>query len=253
MIKDWIRFEKIEKDKNGYLIEYNPVFTGDSFAILNITFYEYFKPEKAIEIIENEFKIWTTKYPTPLMVFSENESQNPIDYQKITNNNYLIGYPLKNNKFKMVWGEIDENEFAQFDLSKESLFALYSGLNYKTLADVKKEQKDKANGLKIFRFSMVLWFCVIPGLIAIFGWANPIVSVIALLYSLYMASQKMLKILGKKNKSEKEKEKEKKDMLKRHHHYHCMLNPQGFERLKLENFEKQHKENLQQKIESLSS
>ena len=253
MIEYWIRFDSIEKDREGYFLTYSPVFSGQPFATLTLTFYENTTPSEAVKLVEYEFDYWVNKYRTPLMAFIKDETKNGINYQSFTDNDYLIGYPLTADKIKKVWGQIDESEFEAFDLSNDKLKLIYSGLEYRTRSDADQEIKEQAKGFKLFRYASILWFCVIPALIAWLGWSNPTVSLIAFFYSLYLAYREYLKIQGRLKKSEREKVKEEDSRLKEHHHYHCKLNPEGFARLKLENFKKKQNQELKNKIESLRS
>ncbi len=54
-------------------------------------------------------------------------------------------------------------------------------------------------------------------------------------------------------KSKAEVQKEAEEARMRHHHYHCERNPEGFQRLKLENFERWAREDIQNEAKNLSS
>jgi hypothetical protein len=56
---------------------------------------------------------------------------------------------------------------------------------------------------------------------------------------------------GRWKKSAKEIANDAEDLRIRHHHYHCERNPQGFLRLKHENFQKENKERTQKEAESI--
>ena len=76
-------------------------------------------------------------------------------------------------------------------------------------------------------------------------------SLIALFYSIYKAIQKLLELTGKWPKSKRKKEKEQEELLKNHYYYHCQMNPEGFQKLKNENFENMSKEDIKKEAESL--
>ena len=98
-----------------------------------------------------------------------------------------------------------------------------------------------------------MWFSIIPSLIAYYGWANPVVSFLALVYSLYVALRKGGEITGHIRPTKKALKKAEEEREKAHHHYHCKRNPDAFLKLKQENFKKDSEERLKNKIEELRS
>ena len=253
MIKKWIRFETVEEDRDGYFVSYSPVFSGEPLATLTVTFYKDIETKRAISILEKEFESWISRYPTPLMGFIRNETDKKIDHITLTGNNYLIGYPAKDGTITKAWDEMGESEYNDFDLSDEKLKSIYSDLSIRTNKDAELERQKSINTAKIIRYSTILWYCIIPALIAWLGWSNPLVSLIALIYSLYMAFKEYLRLTGQLKKTQRQEEKDEDKRLKEHHHYHCKINPSGFERLKVENFEMLHKQRLTEKIEKLQN
>ncbi|PSL10930.1 hypothetical protein CLV44_12410 [Marinobacterium halophilum] len=250
MVTDCVRYEDIEEKRTGYYVHYSPVFTDQEFAVLSVHIYTPELVEKSKEIAETELKHWIERYPTPLMVLVKNLTDVDLRTKDLVGENYLLGYPSKKGVYH-CWGEYPEGDKPNIDLSKESLAKIYSGLPFKTSAEVQKDLRLQARGVKTLRIVMILWLCVIPALIAYFGWSNPVVSFLALSYSLYMATKKGLELWGVKQKSPKELEKEKENQLKEHHHYHCKINPDGFLKLKLDNFKKERMDRKKAKIESM--
>lgn len=55
----------------------------------------------------------------------------------------------------------------------------------------------------------------------------------------------MTLVTGLKKRSKRMEEKEREETEMRHHHYHCKKNPEGFMRLKIENFERAEMERIQ--------
>jgi len=108
MVKDWIRYESIELDKNGYYVTYQPIFTGEKLAVLIISLYEEMNTSEAISTLEYEFNYWITKYPTPLMVMLSSETKFKIDIEKIKGNSYILGYPGAEGKNIMKWEAVPD-------------------------------------------------------------------------------------------------------------------------------------------------
>lgn len=119
---------------------------------------------------------------------------------------------------------------------------IYYDLPYKTSEEIKKKfnirtkKRIRANQFTIF--ILILWLSVIPASIAIGGFFNPFISITAFIYSIYKALTQALKLLGYRKKTIKEREKYEEERSMKHHHYHCKLNPVGFQKLVAENYEK---------------
>jgi hypothetical protein len=250
MINPWVKYEKIEEKRNGFYVEYNPVFTGQEFAILSINIYDTKLSGNIKNIAESELEYWALKYPAPIMLMIDNKTDEEWRTKDKIGHSFLLGYP-KLGKVILHWDEYPKAEEPDIDLSKESLAKIYSGLNYSTYEEVVAKQKIEVKGRKLLLLVLTLWACVIPALIAFLGWSNPIVSLIALAYSWYVAFNKGMKLWGRKKKSDKDLAKEKEQLAKDHHHYHCQLNPDAFLRLKNENFKKERLEKEKTKIESM--
>jgi hypothetical protein len=250
MINPWVKYEKIEEKRNGFYVEYNPVFTGQEFAILSVNIYDSKLSGNIKNIAESELEYWALKYPVPIMLMIDNKTDEEWRTKDKIGHNFLLGYP-KLGKVILHWDAYPKAQEPNIDLSKESLAKIYSGLNYSTYEEVVAKQKIEVKGRKLLLLILTLWACVIPALIAFLGWSNPIVSLIALAYSWYVAFNKGMKLWGRKKKSDKELAKEKEQLAKDHHHYHCQLNPDAFIRLKNENFKKERLEKEKTKIESM--
>jgi hypothetical protein len=250
MINPWVKYEKIEEKRNGFYVEYNPVFTGQEFATLSINIYDTKLSGNIKNIAESELEYWVLKYPAPIMLMIDNKTDEEWRTKDKIGHSFLLGYP-KLGKVILHWDEYPKAEEPDIDLSKESLAKIYSGLNYSTYEEVVAKQKIEVKGRKLLLLVLTLWACAIPALIAFLGWSNPIVSLIALAYSWYVAFNKGMKLWGRKKKSDKDLAKEKEQLAKDHHHYHCQLNPDAFLRLKNENFKKERLEKEKTKIESM--
>ncbi len=250
MINPWVKYEKIEEKRNGFYVEYTPVFTGQEFAILKVNIYDKKLSGNIKNIAESELEYWALKYLAPIMLMIDNKTDEEWRTKDKIGHSFLLGYPKLGNII-LHWDEYPKAEEPDIDLSKESLAKIYSGLNYSTYEEVVAKQKIEAKGRKLLLLILTLWACVIPALIAFLGWSNPIVSLIALAYSWYVAFNKGMKLWGRKKKSDKDLAKEKEQLAKDHHHYHCQLNPDAFLRLKNENFKKEHLEKEKTKIDSM--
>ncbi|MFB9867080.1 hypothetical protein [Vreelandella sulfidaeris] len=250
MINPWVRYDDVEEKREGYYVSYSPVFTDQEFAIVKVYIYDSNLSSKIKNIAESELKYWALKYPTPIMLMIDNKTDEEWRTKDKLGHNFLLGHP-KFEKIILHWDKYPESEVPDIDLSKDTLAEIYSGLNFSTYEEIVAKQKTEAKGRKLLLLILTLWVCVIPALIAFLGWSNPIVSLLALAYSWYVAFSKGLELWGHKKKSEKELAKDKEELAKNHHHYHCQLNPEAFLRLKNENFKKERLEKEKLKVDSM--
>jgi hypothetical protein len=152
---------------------------------------------------------------------------------------------------KFIGRLLKNDQIPQLALDEAYKGQVYSELSYRTGADINSLNKSRKRAKIKSVILLVVWLSVIPAAIAFLGWANPIFSTIALLYSLYKATGKFLIITGKKKPSEKDKKKQKKQMQMEHYYYHCTLNPEGFRRLKQENYEKEAQSKVLSEVKEL--
>jgi len=138
-----------------------------------------------------------------------------------------------------------------------SLIKIYHDIPYKTDPELKekvlKEMREHRRGLVVFRWLIFIVMVVIPLGIVILGVVSPFVAAITLFYSVVQPVYKWLKTTGKLKKSPRELEKEKEELLMRHHHYHCERNPEGFLKLKIENFESALRADVRKDAEALKN
>jgi hypothetical protein len=66
-----------------------------------------------------------------------------------------------------------------------------------------------------------------------------LLGLVVLIYAFVKATTQALRLTGRLPRSKREREKETKESKMRHYAYHCERNPEAFERLKLENFERE--------------
>jgi hypothetical protein len=152
----------------------------------------------------------------------------------------------------MFWRLLEESEIPGEPLSYEFLLHVYSGVPYKTSTQTQQEADAYAHQMRIGLVIVIAWVAVAPVAWAILKWAGPAwLGVMVLCYSLWKALVKALKLLGKWKESPRSLKAQEDERRMRHHHYHCELTPEGFMRLKLENFEREERERIQNEAKAL--
>jgi len=246
MVVEKLFFDTIKEDRGWYFVEYRPPNPAYRFATLNIVVPETVGAARVADAMETEMKHWLARYPIPLMVSSFDGNGDLYNLREVRDSSHLIGFIDKaNREVRLFWRLLKDKEIPEDALDAAYLREIYSNIPYKTPDDLRRESAEYVRQLRIGWTIVFGWAVVVPAVVAILEWASPPwVAALVLIYSLWKAAVKALKMLGKWKKSPREIEKEEEERRMRHHHYHCERNPEGFLRLKAENFVREERENI---------
>jgi hypothetical protein len=232
------KYEPIKESRGWYFIEYYPPKNGYRFANLHLVITGDTNPNKIAIAMEQEARIWLKRYPIPIMIASFDNTGMLYDLNNTRSSNFLISFFDKDNKVQFYWESIKNEEMPDTALNQEYVDQLYSNLVYKTDTELNIERRRYFKQLNTGRIIFFIWIVIIPAIYAIFEYSSSLLAIVALIYSLYKAIRKGLELIGKWPKSKKDKEHEREEQLKNHYYFHCQMNPEGFRKLKLENFDK---------------
>ncbi|WP_102785445.1 hypothetical protein [Thalassospira sp. GB04J01] len=164
----------------------------------------------------------------------------------------------------MAWISHDERKVVfSFDSSQfntacensptQNWKVVFSDIPYRTRGEV-REQVDKEwrrRGI-FYRLIKTHWFfkaSVVPIGYIIFEFLGPEwVSILALIYAIWRSITDGYRVWRPKPKTNKQVEKDEIERKKEHYFYHCELNPEGFNKLRNENFGRSIKEDNQARI-----
>ena len=233
-------------------MEYCPPISGHRFAILHLVFPRPVEKWRVAELMELELDYWLTRYAVPIMVSAFDDRGSLIHLAPIRNCDYLTGFSRDDGKgVYCIWKPVPHEELPYHGLDTEYLKRVYVDIPFKTGEQLRRDSEKKNRELKIGWLILFIWLVIVPAIVVILGFANRWIGVLVLLYSLWQAIVKALKLAGKWKPSRREIEREEEERRMRHHHYHCERNPEGFRRLMLENFKKDEKEAIQNEAKML--
>lgn len=249
-------YEKIKIDRDWYFVEYSPPVPTPNSLFAWVILVVHNQSAKNIEDIatamESEAIYWVEKYSIPVFVGAVDDSEANISFEGIRPINNVVAFlDEKSGSVQIHWEALKNDRIPKLGLDETFKQKVYQGLSYKTDHDIANLNEGRKTAKRKSIILLVLWLSVIPAAIAVLGWANPIVSTIALLYSIYKATDKFLIVTGKKKPSKKEKKKQKKQLQMEHYYYHCSRNPDSFRRLKQENFDIEAREKVQTEVREL--
>jgi len=116
-----------------------------------------------------------------------------------------------------------------------------------------RELRSRGRFARLVHLITFIVVVVIPLSVVILGIVSPLVAVITLVYSIWQPVYKGLKFLKIIKKSKKELKHEEEERLKQHYFVHCQENPAGFQRLKIENFERELRNGIKKEVEQLTN
>lgn len=243
-------FEEVKEHRGSYFVQYMPARAGEYFASLALVFMEKPIREEIPMMMERESKAWIEQYPVPLMTTAFDDKDDVISLEDLKGCDHLIGLPQE-DAVVFHWKFRDDDEFASGTLKESQLLEIYRNLPHTTQAERVRATLSKAKAFRLGLVIIALWGVVVPIAVALVGFSSPILGGIIITYSVGEAVWRAMKMLGYVDRSKREKKKAEKELRMRHHHYHCERNPEGFLRLKVENFEREAKEQLQREAEEL--
>jgi len=255
MSSEKLFFSQLKEDRGWYFVEYQPPHPDYRFAMLSVVMIEPAMPPVVAEAMEVELTTWLKRYPVPLMVSAFDANGDLYQMEGVRSSDHLMGYlDAGANKASMFWRTLTDEEIPGEPLANEFLLRVYEGVPFKTSAQTRQTADEEARKLRIGWMIVFAWAVVVPGIWAILEWAGPAcLGGMVLFCSLCKAGVKTLQLLGKWKYSPEELKRQEEERRKDHHHYHCERNPDGFMRLKLENFEREERERIQTEAKALKA
>ncbi len=248
-------FDPIKEAREEYYIEYRPN-PSDGHATLSLTFlHDNQDPNYVRSLMAKEMRIWLKKYPDlQVVVHAFDSSDSNLNLGDLFENSLSGWIDKETNATRYTW-KLYKTPDAVNTKSNAEWIKIFNGITYRTQTQIReqtdKHLKERILGLKIFRYVYFLWLGVIPllwGLAQFFGPKT--VGYIAMVYCLWKFVVNLNKVLFPGNWKDEPAESEKK-RLKDHYFYHCELNPEGFAKLRSENFEKEQKQKTQEQYKNM--
>lgn len=235
-------FESIKEHRGIYFVEYQPPKADQNFAILWLVFLEATEPRHVAELMQLELRHWLGRYPVALMVSAFDVSENLIPVND-GENIHLVGWVGPTGEMNCSWKLDDLTEFLKTASRPSDWRIIYNDVPFKTGAQVKvaadEHMQERRRQIFTLKVVLTIWLAVAPAAWAIVQYFGPEwLALIVLIYSLWQAWRTWMKITGRGKLSRLELEKSERQRKMEHYYYHCELNPDGFSKLKAENFDR---------------
>jgi hypothetical protein len=248
------KYIPIKEDRGWYFVEYHPPVSDFKFASLHLIIaIENPQETDIVNAMENELKDWLGRYQVPLFVSSFDNKGDLYHLSKKKGCDHLTGFFDQDKKICLYWRLLKDEEIPDIALNREYLDDLYSNFTFKTYTELDAERQKRRRQIGFGWLTFFTWLVMIPLFVSILEYFSDWLSLVVLIYSFYKALQKGIELIGEVEMSKKKKEQEIEMGLKDHYYYHCQMNPKGFERLRLENFEKLSKDEIRKEAEALKN
>lgn len=255
-LSEQLFFESVKEQRGEYFVEYHPYVPELRFAFIYLTFTTKILEATIPGLMERELQHWIGRFPVPAMVSAFDDAGSLIHLKDVIGSNHLVGWPDSSLATVVAsWELSDLDQHAKKYLDASTLQQIYRGIPFKTGKQVREDAEESV--VKIVRRNryliavVIFWAVIVPACSAIMQYFAPDwLNLVILAYGLWKAFTEWRKITGRRKKTQKELDAEEKERKMRHYFYHCERNPDGFLRLKIENFEKEARE--QTKVEAAS-
>ncbi len=225
-----------------------PVRNGSAY---NLSDSDAANPGKVGSAMEDEASFWLRRYPVPVMVSAFNGAGDLIH---LSPSNHLMGKTNNVGAIETRWGLLDSKELPP--LSSDLLRSVYHDLPFRTAEEIRtaaeKELRRTKSAMRLSIWLLILWLVVVPVAIELLGMANPLVGTMVLGYSLWKAFVQLMKLLGRWPVGWHERGRLERERRMKHYFWHCERNPEGFQRLKIENFDREERARTAREVDELS-
>lgn len=254
--KEQLYFESIKENRGSYFVEYQPPVANNPFANLSLVYPETFEPSHVAESMVQEMTHWLKRYPVAVMVTAFDAAEDII--RPNGEDGFLVGWfaPGTNN-IASSWKLKELPPFLNDTSSLPDWRTIYIDIPFRTDTQVKAaafaQLKDRRRQIIVMKIILTLWLGVIPATWAVIQYLGPEwLGFLVVIYTLWQIWRAWRKLMGLSKPSPRELEKAEKERKMAHYYYHCERNPDGFSRLKVENFTKDISERTRKEAEELA-
>lgn len=256
-VSDEVFREELKEYRGRYYVTYQPADSRCRFAGVGLVFHEKRPDSQEIkQLMENELKLWVTPFPVPVMVSSFDSTESVIHLPDEQGGSHLMGYiELQTGTVVQRWGLFTNEEIPAALMTAEHLNRVYRDIPFRLRKDVReaaaRKNRKLQTGFRIFR-ALIVFVAVFRVVIEIISswlsWLGHFLQAISIL----TGASKVGKALGWLKESEAKKQEAEKKRKMEHYYYHCERDPMGFERLKLENFEREAAERTREEAAAIA-
>lgn len=150
------------------------------------------------------------------------------------------------------------DQFLEVYCPPEDWRCIFTDIPVRTDSEVKasarKNFHEQARSIKLLKIFLLIWIVGLPTSVMLLVFFGPEwLGMIALALALIESARASLRLWGAYQPSKREQEANELQRRKDHYYFHCEKNPDGFLRLRNENFERDAKEEIRFESEKLKA
>lgn len=235
-----IRFGSLKEDRGWYYVEYAPPIANYRFSMLQLSIIDARDTEAVVAAVETEARDWLRRYPVPLMATAFSADGSVLSLSGVRPINQLMAWLAPGSSEPILrWELVEKEALPDIALNRDLLEEIFTDVPYKTGREIQAEVAEQAASRRVGWWLVFIWAVVVPLGVAVLEWWSDLLGLVVLAFAFLKAAVQALRLTGHLPKSARQREKDAEDLKMRHHHYHCMRNPEAFERLKAENFRRE--------------
>jgi hypothetical protein len=254
-----LKFDSDKRDRGWYFVEYTPPQVDNWFAMLCVQVVGTATDEAVAAAMEREADLWLHRYPIPIMVAAFDDTGDLRDLAGTRPSSHLMTYiDVSTGQHRRSWSPPSDDEIPHEELDDATLLRVYSQIPVTRTTEADREGEFRVfarrvrTGRRLVITWLIIWLAVIPAALAILEWAGPKwLGVVVLVYALFKALKQALKLLDIWKPSSAELEAQEKTQRMQHYYDECEKNPEGFERLKIENLDREARERTREEARAL--
>ena len=245
--------DAIKEHRGNYFVVYKPADVNSSLASVSLVF-----PETTVEAtevrlaMEEELRYWLNRFAVPVMVSAFDAKDSLIHFSEGPYESHLMGYiDPHTGGLVQKWGLFEEGEMPSEQKDAGYLERVYQGVPFrmqeKVREKVRREARVRGRVIRVIVFFYVGGAVLIELVALGVNWLGHVLAAV----SIATGSYKLGKAMGWLKPTRRDKEKAEKEQKMGHYFYHCERNPEAFNRLKCENFERDAIEQTRNESEAI--
>ncbi len=243
----------IKEHRGSYFVIYKPADVNSSLASVSLVF-----PETMVEAtevrqaMEQELKRWLNRFAVPVMLSAFDAKGDLIHFSEEPYESHLMGYiDPHSGGVVQKWGLFEEDEMPSEQKEAGYLERIYQGVPFRLQEKVREKVRHEARVRGRVTRVIVFFYAgsaVLIELVALgVNWLGHVLAAVSIAIGTY----KLGKAMGWLKPTKRDKEKAEKEQKMGHYYYHCERNPEAFNRLKCENFERDAVEQTRNESEAI--
>ena len=255
---DYLYFESIRESRDHFFVEYQPPVADNPFATLYLIFPNSVSLDRLRETLDEEVRHWLRRYPVPLMAWALDDKEDTVRLPDSDGDCLFAWHDPDSGQICQSSKHDDFEDFLRTAPGHPDWPTIYTDVPFRTDYEVKAAAQDSLIARKrqntLLRVILTLWLAIIPAGYAVFEFLGPVwLGLLGLAFVLWKALQTALRIWRRAKPSAKEKREAEKQKKMDHYFHHCERNPDGFMRLKIENFENNARERIRAEAKEVGS